>query len=114
MILHKRGAMESCRIIRDCKKVLLRIDARYFCCNSLCKASVNEISECCMCIETDCFIPLNSRIELLIPVKKNVLSVPSRVKGHLRTENKHDVMSIEVLKPSRQYVDFVNSINVDA
>jgi hypothetical protein len=64
-----------------------------------------------MCIETDCFIPLNSKIELLIPVKKNVLSVQVRVKGHLRTAYQHDVMNVEVLKPSREYLDFVNSIN---
>jgi hypothetical protein len=75
---------------------------------------VNEISECCMCIDTDCYIPLNSEIELLIPFKKNVLNVSVRVKVHLNTGCQHDVMSIEVLKPSREYLDFVNSISVDA
>jgi hypothetical protein len=64
-----------------------------------------------MCIETDCFIPLNSKIELLIPVKKNILSVTVMVKGHLRNAYQHDVMNVEVLKPPRQYLDFVNSIN---
>jgi hypothetical protein len=106
--------MESCRITRDCKKVLSIIEARYFCCNSLCRATVNEISECCMCIDTDCYIPLNSKIELLIPFKIHTLYVPVRVMGHLHTVCQHDVMCVEVLKPSRQYLDFVNSIKVDA
>jgi hypothetical protein len=106
--------MESCRTTRNCNKVKSRIEARYFCCNSLCRATVNEISECCMCIETDCYIPLNCKIELLIPFKIHTLYVPVRVKGHLHTVCQHDVMSVEVLKPSQQYVDFVKSINVDA
>jgi hypothetical protein len=106
--------MESCRTTRDCKKVLLRIEAQYFCCNSLCKVTVNEISEGCMCIKIDCFIPLNSRIELLIPFKMDTLNVPVRVKGHLRAAYQHDVMNVEVFKPSRQYLDFVNSINPDS
>jgi hypothetical protein len=75
---------------------------------------VNEISEGCMCIETDCFIPLNSKIELMIPFKIHTLNVPVRVKGHLHTECQHDVMNVEVLKPSREYLDFVNSISVYA
>jgi hypothetical protein len=33
------------------------------------------------------------------------------VKGHLRNAYQHDVMNVEVLKPPRQYLDFVNSIN---
>lgn len=114
MILHKRRAVESCKIIRDCKKALSGIQARYFCCHYLCKATVNEISECCMCIDTDCYIPLNSKIELLIPFKSHTLYVPVRVKGHLYTVCEHDVMSLEVLKPSLQFLDFANSINVDA
>jgi hypothetical protein len=67
-----------------------------------------------MCIDTDCYIPLNSKIELLIPFKIHTLYVPVRVMGHLHTVCQHDVMCVEVLKPSRQYLDFVNSIKVDA
>jgi hypothetical protein len=101
--------MESCSVTRDCKKVLSKIEARYFCCNFLYAAILNEISNSCMCIETDCFIPLNSKVELMIPLKKNVLSVPVRVKGHLRTAHKHDVMSVEILRPSKTYLEFVNT-----
>jgi hypothetical protein len=94
-----------------CKGISSKVNVRYFCCNSLCSANVNEISEGCMCIDTDCYVPLNSEIELLIPVKKNTLNVPVRVKGHLNTVCQHDVMRVEVLKPSREYLDFVDSIN---
>lgn len=112
--IHMSKTIDSCRVTKDCKNVQSRIDGQFFCFNTLYTATVNEISECCMCINTTFFIPLNSRIELLIPFKVHTLSVPVRVKGHLLTVCEHDVMSVEVLKPSREYLDFVKSINVDA
>jgi hypothetical protein len=104
--------MESCRIVNDCKKIISNIDTRFFCCNSLYSGVVKEVSESCMCIETKCYIPLNSKTELLIPFNNNVLCIPVRVRGHLHTVCQHDVISVEILNPSPEYLEFITILSL--
>ncbi|MHA2010163.1 MAG: hypothetical protein ACW980_22840 [Promethearchaeota archaeon] len=104
--------MESCwfKGERDCKKISKRVDARYFFGKPLSLGTVTNIAEDCICINTKVSIPINSKIRLLIPFNKNVFYVPARVSSFSNTDGFHTTLSFDVLSPSKEYLDFVNSL----
>jgi hypothetical protein len=103
--------MECCKHsgTRECRKIRVSLDARYFFGNLLSLGDVMNITEDCMCISTMMVIPLNSIIELLIPLNKDIMSVPVRVCKFADIESSYSTMSVEILKPSKKYLEFVGS-----
>lgn len=94
---------------RDCQKTAFNVDVRYFWGNKLISANATEISKNCICISTQYCIPLNSRIELLIPFRKSILTILARVSSYRHTDSLYDTMYVEVLGPTEKYLEFVNS-----
>lgn len=104
--------MENCWFAgkRDCKKISSKIGVRYFWGNNLALGNVTEISRNCMCINTQFCIPLNSKVELLIPFRKSVLTVLARVSRYKHTDSLYDTMYVEVLNSSREYLEFAGGL----
>ena len=106
--------MTSCKYseIRNCNEISERVNARYFLGNFLSLGTVKNISENCICINTDMCIPIGSRIEMLIPSKtKDILSVPVSVWRFENTNSIFATMSVEVFNPFKEYLEFVSSFN---
>jgi hypothetical protein len=103
--------MECCKHsgTSECRKIRVNLNARYFFGNLLSLGDVLNITEDCMCINTRMVLPINSVIELLIPSKKDIMSVPVRVCKFDGLESSYSTMSVEILKPSEQYLEFVGS-----
>jgi hypothetical protein len=107
--------MEKCGHIdkRACKKATVNLDVRYLCGNTLCRGTVTELSENCVCINTNMCLPLNARVELIIPSKEKVLNITGQVRRVLlqMTDRESDSMSVEVINPSRQFLQLVDSFS---
>lgn len=103
--------MENCEYIgeRGCGKVHAKVDAQYFAGNILSLGTITETSSICMCISTKFMIPVNSRIELLIPFKRNILTVPVKVNSYSHRDSLHEIMSVEILEPTSEFLEFVKS-----
>ena len=105
--------MEKCgyRDTRKCRKNQEQFDVKYFFGNTLCRGNVTELSENCICIDTKMCLPLNAKVELIIPSKAEVLNVHGKVRRVLlqMTDEISDSMSVEVLNPSSKYFNLVNS-----
>jgi hypothetical protein len=99
--------MEDCRVIRGCKKIHAKLDAKYFFGNSLTLGNITDISKSCMCISSEYHLPLNSKVELFIPFEKKVLSVSICVDKN-ESINRADIMSVYILNPSREYLELVH------
>lgn len=104
--------MDNCWFIggRDCKKTSSKIEVRYFWGNVLALGNITDISSNCMCINTKFSFPLNSRIELLIPFKKNVLTILARVSRYKHTDSLYDSMYVEVLNQNKDYLELLNAL----
>jgi hypothetical protein len=104
--------MEKCGYIDTgkCRKKPEQFYVKYFCGNALCKGTVTEFSEHCMCINTDMCLPLNAKIELIIPSREEALSVHAQVRRVLlqMTDEISDSMSVEILNPSNKYLNLVD------
>jgi hypothetical protein len=96
----------------DCKKISSTVEARYFWCNKLALGNITDISSNCMCINTKFIFPLNSMIELLIPLKRNVLTIHARVCRSKHNDSHNDSMCFEVSNQGKDYLEFVCNLGV--
>ena len=94
---------------KDCKEISLEVDARYFG-NTIDLGNITNIADSCMCIATEYCIPLKSFFKMLLPFKEEVLDVSVRVNRYEDTDSYHDTMSLDVLNPPSEYIDFVDSL----
>lgn len=94
-----------------CKKTSMKVDARYFWGSSLALGSVTHISKNCMCINTKYSIPLKSMINLFLPSKKKVLDIPVRIDSYTDANSHLDIMRVEVINPSYDYLEYKESLN---
>jgi hypothetical protein len=74
--------MCECKEERSCKKISSKVVARYFWGKTLALGNITNISPNCICINTLYCFPLDSRIELLIPFKRNVLEILAIVRTY--------------------------------
>jgi hypothetical protein len=93
----------------DCQKIPLNVDVKYLWGNRFALGNVTEISKSCVCIYTRFCFPIYSKIELLFPFKRNVITILSRVSGYKHIDSLYDTMHVEVLNPSQEYLEFVSS-----
>ena len=94
---------------KGCKKTSLKLNAGYFFGSSLALGNITDISKSCMCINTRYCMPLSSMIKLFLTFKRNVLDISVKVNKFAHLNRLHDIMSVEVLNPSKEYIDFVDS-----
>jgi hypothetical protein len=93
----------------DCKKLSSKVEVRYFWSKTLALGNITDISKSCMCINTDFCFPLNSRIELLIPCRRNVLAILAKVSRYEHAGSLYDTMCVKVLNCSSEYSDFISN-----
>lgn len=92
------------------KRIPAHIEAKFFFGNTLCPGIVTNISEYGMCIDTRMFLPFDANIELIIALKNEVLNVPVSVKRVVMTDSFYDTMGLEVLNPTREYLELIESL----
>jgi len=94
---------------RDCREMQMEIQARLFFRNLLSIGTSTEASRDCMCIITKYRFPLHSWINLLIPLKKDIVNIPGEISGFSKIDSLHDTMSIEIFYPPEEYLELVNN-----
>lgn len=82
---------------------------KYFHRGSLCYGLVTDLSKRGMCINAGACLPSNSSINLILPLKEDVLELSVKVRRVVRTDTFYDTMGVEVLNPSDTYLRIVDS-----
>jgi hypothetical protein len=94
-----------------CEIMSVEIDARFFCGNMYYSGTVSNLSTEGMHIKTErCFF-LGSGLVIIIRNGKELLQVNTKVKRLTRTNGCYDGMDVKVLNPSKNYLDYVNSLS---
>lgn len=98
------------------KRVFQRIYANmqtdFFYDNTICKGIVINLSENDMCIITRMCFPIESQLEILIPMKEDVLKVPVKVRRTQKIGYYFDAMGVELLRSPRGYLEFINKLRL--
>ena len=101
-----------CELKEDyhCNKLSSKVDVRYFWNKTLALGNITDVSKSCMCIDTEFCFPLNSRIELLVPCRRNVVAILAQVNRYSERDSLCRVMNVEILDQNREFLEFVKSL----
>lgn len=104
---------------RKFERISARIRAIFYCDSTLYPGIVTNLSENGIYFESENRLPfksnfkilhsLKSKAELLIPFKDKTLEVPVKVRRLIKTNVYYNGMGIEVLDPTKEYLEFVRS-----
>ena len=95
---------------RAFERVPANIKVTFFCCESHYNGTIMNMSQGGMYISTDEMrFPFDSEIDIIIPVKLDILKVPVKVIRITKSSDIYDRLGVAVLKHSGDYSDFVNT-----
>lgn len=96
---------------RSSKRVTATLRVEFDCSNTICCCNAINLSERGMLLRTsDIFFPMNTRFEIFIHLKGEVLEVAAKVNRLVKTDAVYDGIGIELIDPPLAYVDFISSL----
>jgi len=95
---------------RSCERIQTNIDARFFYGNLFYSGTVSNISDNGMFINTKRFLPDDSMFVVIIRLENELLKIIAKVKRFTLTADNSAGMGVALLRPSKNYLDMVNSL----
>ncbi len=77
--------------------------------DSTCYGLATNLSEKGMCISAGINLPDSWETDLLIPIRNDHLEIKSKVRWTRLTSGFYDAMGVEIFKPSKKYLQIVDS-----
>jgi len=91
------------------QRIPVRIE--FHCCNIDCFGTIMNLSASGMFIKSKKIkFPIESQFEISIPLKDNLLSVHVKINRITNTNGYYDGIGIELVNPSRKYLDFISTL----
>jgi hypothetical protein len=95
---------------RTYERMPVEIDARFFCGKMFYSGTVFNLSAEGMHINTKKCFPSGTSVVIIICNGKDLLQVNTKVKRLTRTDGSYCGMGIEILNPSKNYLDYLDSL----
>ena len=95
---------------RAVERVPANLKAEFSWCDKVNSATVADLSENGMCINTQTCPPVRARFDVVIPMENDVLKIPVKVRRLVKKDNTFDAIGVEISNPPRRYLDFVDSL----
>lgn len=96
---------------RSHKRIPFTLRVEFDCSNTICCCTAANLSENGMLLKTsDIPFPMDTRFEIYVHLKGEVLEVPAKVSRLLKTDNVYDGIGIELIDPPASYVDFIKDL----
>jgi hypothetical protein len=87
------------------------IKVKFFCCGVDYDGFITNISGNGMFISSgEVSFPFDSEFKIAFPLEDEVLNIPVKVSRLLKTGDIYDGMGVEILKPSKQYLVFLDKL----
>lgn len=100
---------------RSCTRIGATLRVEFDCSNTICCCTAINLSEKGMLLKaSDIFFPMDTRFEIFIHLKGEVLEVPVRVNRLVKTDDVYDGIGIELIDPPPAYVNFIGSLRNDS
>ena len=95
---------------REFKRIPASIKVRFFSGTTTYYGTVTNLSEKGMFISTKVSFPMQPQLKILIPLKDEILRIPALVRSFGKSGNNYNGIGVELLNPSRDYLEFVGSL----
>lgn len=96
---------------RDCLRILIRINVKFYCCEKVYSGTVTNISGKGMFIRTNemCF-PDNREFDLTIPLEDEFAVIPVKINRIVNLEGGQYGLGVELLNPPLKYTEYVQNL----
>ena len=98
---------------RASRRIHANLSLRYPCNNKFCYGTVTNLSENGMFIDTEMDFPVESKFDIFIHLKEDVLNVPVKISRLVKTGNIYNGMGVELLNLPKKYLQFLIKMNFD-
>ena len=96
---------------RTYKRINESIKVGFRCCNMDYWGTIINLSEKSMLISTrNISFPFESQFEIFVPLHKEVLNIPIKVSRLLKTGDIYNGIGVELINPTQEYLEFVDSL----
>ena len=95
---------------RNCRRIDTSLTTSICCEPYHYQTTITNISEKGVCIYTTMCFPIGTECKLFISGKDGMLEVQACVKHLVKKEDFNDAMGFELLNPSMDYIEFVNTL----
>jgi len=96
---------------RSFERIDTRLRVEFDCNNTICCSAVINLSENGMLLRTrELFFPLETKFEICLHLKEEVLIVPVKVRRLDKSVNIYDSIGLELINPPQKYFDYVDRL----
>ena len=94
------------------ERVESNLKSRFFYGNMFFAGTIENISEKGMFISSDTCLPEGSFFVVILREGEKLIKVIAKVKRNCKTEDVFDGMGVELLSPSKSYLEYVDNLKV--
>jgi hypothetical protein len=96
---------------RSYKRIPIDIEVKFDCSNGELSGTIVDISKNGMFINLkESYFPIDPRIEILIPLKEDILRIPVIISKIIMSPDYRDGIGVELLNPTKEYLKFVENL----
>jgi hypothetical protein len=97
---------------RNSNRIPENLKVAFPCCNKLYAGTVTDLSESGMLINSDINLPLKSRFDILMSIKKEIIKIPAVFVRLEKGGNHHKGMGVEILNPPQKYLELLSMLKL--
>jgi hypothetical protein len=97
---------------RNSERISVNLALRFPFSNTYIPGTVTDLSENGMFIDTELCFPLESKFEVLIKLKNEILTIPVQIARVVKSNNKYSGMGVRILNSPPEYRAFLSSLVV--
>ena len=96
---------------RDFQRIPANLILRFPSCNTFDSATLTNLSASGMYIKADVCFPIQSRFNVLVQLKDEILNVPVKIVRIVKSGNFYEGIGVKVLKQTNKYLDVLMKLN---
>ena len=98
---------------RNTERMPINLSARFPCANAFCPGTVTDLSENGLFINTELCFPVDSKIQIFIKLKDEMLKLPVEIVRIVKSGYKYTGMGVKILSIPKQYLEFVIKLHLN-
>jgi len=95
---------------RNSERTPVNLALRFPFSNTFIPGTVTDLSDNGMFINTELCFPLESKFEVLIKLKNEILTIPVQIARVVKSNNKYSGMGVRIVNSPQEYREFLSSL----
>jgi len=97
---------------RKSERIPVSLALRFPFSNTFIPGTVTDLSENGMFIDTELCFPLESKFEVLIKVKNEILAIPVQIVRIVKSNKRYQGMGVRIVNSPQKYLEFLGTLNL--